>query len=74
MYLESMLTPSPFFEAIESYDYDKKWHALASQIAGDAYSEIRWSFWLQMNPRDQELSGQGFKLHVSPDFQNLDSS
>lgn len=73
MYEESMMVPSRFFEALETFKYDPAWEEAARRKAGTGYTLVRWSLWIQMNPVMGTLRDQGFKLHISPDFTQLEA-
>lgn len=70
-YFEHSLVQSRFFEPIDAYKHRDDWQSRIRAALPADWQLFRSSYWLQAIAPGEKFPDQGFKLHVSPDYERI---
>ncbi|MDY1549576.1 class III lanthionine synthetase LanKC [Luteibacter sahnii] len=71
MYSSYLLTESMFYTPVVAYEHADDWASFIAAELGSGWSYARWSYWLQFDCAEKNRPDQGFKIHIAPDFADL---
>lgn len=72
MHIQYMFVSPTYFESVNQYSSDGCWYDLIRENLEGDWDIQRWSYWIIAHPSEILMPDQGFKIHISPDYERIE--